>query len=487
MKHHTFNAVLRPAVLLGGVILLAAACTNENDVTSVAPNESKQVTITATQPSTNQPALRVAFGTDGTAYWQTGDQLTVVSENGSDQSASTFSINSGANTASATFTGTIKGTRLAYALYPASDQHFTGNSDDITYNLPASYTYTQTNTDYVVDNGTSFNMPMMATFENESTTAEFKHIGGILAIKIDRLPAKTGTVTVTANENICGKATVNENENSKLELSTDAGKTVTFNYSNATAWSSGVFYLPLPAGEYSGVSITVKGTSVTAGDLTSTKTLASESKISISNGYIKKLKVNTDYSKTINNHAFVDLGLSSGILWATCNLGAESESAKGNYYAWGETTTKDSYGGDNYTFLSNGAWSKYTSSDNKTTLEMSDDAANTLWNSPCRIPTETECNTMLLNCNVTKSTSNNVSGYTITSKSNGKSIFLPVTGHYGSGTLGNTDKGYYWSSTVDSNNTNNAKAMVLDSSNSATGSSNIGRPYGCVIRAVVQP
>ena len=45
---------------------------------------------------------------------------------------------------------------------------------------------------------------------------------------------------------------------------------------------------------------------------------------------------------------FVDLGLPSGTLWATMNVGATSAEDYGNYYAWGEIEIKSNYNSDNY-------------------------------------------------------------------------------------------------------------------------------------------
>ncbi|MBQ3680507.1 MAG: hypothetical protein IJJ78_08340 [Paludibacteraceae bacterium] len=55
---------------------------------------------------------------------------------------------------------------------------------------------------------------------------------------------------------------------------------------------------------------------------------------------------------TENGHEWVDLGLPSGTKWATCNIGADDPQDHGNYYSWGEVTTKDSY-----------SWSFYFNSD----------------------------------------------------------------------------------------------------------------------------
>ena len=51
---------------------------------------------------------------------------------------------------------------------------------------------------------------------------------------------------------------------------------------------------------------------------------------------------------SINGHEYVDLGLPSGLLWATCNVGATKPEERGDYFAWGETTPKETYSWDNY-------------------------------------------------------------------------------------------------------------------------------------------
>ena len=146
---------------------------------------------------------------------------------------------------------------------------------------------------------------------------------------------------------------------------------------------------------------------------------------------------------------FLDLGLPSGLLWAETNIGAATAADNGNYYAWGETTTKDTYNESNYKYYdkSSGSYTKYTSSDGKTVLENSDDAAYVNWGSPCRMPTKTECQELRNTANCTwtwtsKITSSNetVGGYEVTSKKNGNSIFFPAKDQsWGSGD--------YWLST----------------------------------------
>ena len=130
---------------------------------------------------------------------------------------------------------------------------------------------------------------------------------------------------------------------------------------------------------------------------------------------------------------FVDLGLPSGIQWATCNIGASSPEEAGDLFAWGETMPKDRFEWDNYKFGTPGNLTKYNFDssqgvvDNKWTLDLIDDAAYVIWGVGCRIPSPDEMAELGLYCSFTWTTLNGVEGYEITSNINGKSIFLPST------------------------------------------------------------
>ena len=131
---------------------------------------------------------------------------------------------------------------------------------------------------------------------------------------------------------------------------------------------------------------------------------------------------------------YVDLGLPSGNLWATCNLGASSPEAYGDYYAWGEVEPKQEYTYPNHKWYKEGApslgFTKYNNEDGKLTLEDEDDAVIQKLGNGWRTPTLADFRE-LTNQKLTtikKTTLNGVAGYQITSKKNKKSIFIPCAG-----------------------------------------------------------
>ena len=177
---------------------------------------------------------------------------------------------------------------------------------------------------------------------------------------------------------------------------------------------------------------------------------------------------------TLNGHDWVDLGLPSGLRWATCNVGAITPTAYGDYFAWGETTTKTTYSSSTYTY-----------SDNPTTLPSNRDAATANWGSGWRMPTQTELNELINNCTVTWTTQNGVNGRLFTGP-NGNSIFLPAAGYRGGSELRSAGSyGFYWSSSLYSGNTDNAWYLCFYSDNYGMYYF-YGRYYGFTVRAVCQ-
>lgn len=137
----------------------------------------------------------------------------------------------------------------------------------------------------------------------------------------------------------------------------------------------------------------------------------------------------------ISTHDYVDLGLPSGLLWATTNVGASHPEEYGSYFAWGETSPKSKYSWATYKYANGSETtltkycndSSYGNIDNKDVLDEQDDAATINWGEPWRTPTLSETQELINNCTWTQTSKNGVNGYTVTG-SNGNFIFLPAGG-----------------------------------------------------------
>ncbi|MCD7710390.1 MAG: DUF1566 domain-containing protein [Porphyromonadaceae bacterium] len=157
-----------------------------------------------------------------------------------------------------------------------------------------------------------------------------------------------------------------------------------------------------------------------------------------------------------NGHDYVDLGLS--VKWATCNIGADVPADCGNYYAWGEITTKSSYSSSNSTW--------YGKSVTEATIKGNPlyDAATANWGGTWRLPTKSEIIELVSNCTTEWTTQDGHKGYLVTSKINGNSIFLPAAGNYFGTTLyGAGSYGDYWSSSPYESSTINAYGLDFGS------------------------
>ena len=136
----------------------------------------------------------------------------------------------------------------------------------------------------------------------------------------------------------------------------------------------------------------------------------------------------------------VDLGLASGLLWAKCNLGTTEPTELGDYYAWGETSTKKKYYSDNYKhFKIDGGIKvlKYNEKDGKTVLDLNDDAARANIGAGYRIPTKEDWEELLEDCKweavtttlseiIDPSQTKVIARWKVTGPS-GNSIVLPMT------------------------------------------------------------
>ncbi len=194
----------------------------------------------------------------------------------------------------------------------------------------------------------------------------------------------------------------------------------------------------------------------------------------------------------MSNHEYVDFGLPSGLLWATCNVGASMPEDYGDYFAWGETETKSYYNWSTYKWCNGSETtltkyctnSNYGTVDNRTTLDPEDDAAHVNWGGDWRMPTSAEWEELYDNTTSTWTTENGVYGRKFASKKDAaKYIFLPAAGYRGGTDVDDVGShGFYWSSSLYSSSPYSAYLMYFGSGN--VPQSSLDRFFGFSVRPV---
>ena len=255
--------------------------------------------------------------------------------------------------------------------------------------------------------------------------------------------------------------------------------------------------------------VSVDKTSGTAGVNTITLTFSTNTQgtnrtdityIKSKNSNLQNLKIVTTQKGAFfaNGHEYVDLGLPSGTLWATCNVGANSPEETGDYFSWGETTGYNS-GKTNFDWSTykwcNGSIntltkycysSEYGNIDNKTKLEPTDDAATVNWGSNWCTPSCEQLQELGFYTNLEWTIMNGVYGHKITSKSNGNFIFIPATGYLTGTSRRNSDFGCYWSCELFSEKYVYGAIVLGSNSNGFTAGAGVGtRCYGMPVRPVL--
>lgn len=191
---------------------------------------------------------------------------------------------------------------------------------------------------------------------------------------------------------------------------------------------------------------------------------------------------------------WVDLGLPSGLLWAECNLGANTPEGYGDHFAWGEISPKDVYNWNTYLYCNENSPEQLTKYcydasygyngfiDNLTTLEAMDDAASAILGNGARTPTDAEWRELLTNCSSTWTTQNGVKGRIFTG-ANGNTLFLPAAGFRHNSYLdGVSGRGLYWSSSLSMYDPPYARSIEFNSD--ARRMDGNSRSYGFSVRAV---
>lgn len=179
------------------------------------------------------------------------------------------------------------------------------------------------------------------------------------------------------------------------------------------------------------------------------------------------------YIDPANGHAYVDLGLPSGTLWATMNVGATSETDYGNYYQYGKGAAQ---------YAATSGDSNYGGTEDP--LDSSVDTASQVWGGSWHMPTGAQMQELTANTTyqwVTDYKGSGINGGTFTA-TNGAVLFFPAAGYWGSGSQNYVGgSGYYWGSSP--NGSISACYLSFNNNNKSVGNST--RREGYSVRGVI--
>ncbi len=323
------------------------------------------------------------------------------------------------------------------AYYPT-----TLTTDGVHVTLPA----VQTTAD-----GSLTEFPMYA--QSDDNTLAFRNLCGALKLHLTKAGVSVSSIEVSTNTPINGKYTLRYTGVPVIDYESNGTNSTVLECENPQSIANGKdFYIYLPHGNYTEMTFTI-----TASD-GSVCTKHSKANVAI---YITRSQYTTinlgENDLVFANPDWVDLGLPSGLLWATRNVGATSPEDYGDHFAWGETTPKSVYDWSTYIYC-NGSWNRLTKycsnsgfgysgfTDNLTILQPGDDAATANYGG--RTPTKEEWEELMNNTTSIWTTQNGVNGRLFTG-TNGNSLFLPAAGYRaGSSFSYYRGSGFYWSSSL---------------------------------------
>ena len=457
--------------LCGLLALAFVSCKKDKETTGNMTFEA-----TVSQPTSNS---KTHIGPDNMLVWDAGNTIKVFNAAGQ---YGDFTTNDN-NAVTATFAGTLTASESYTAFYP--NAQFDGT------NVRVAVGGTQT---YVADNFANNSYPMLAT--NSGDNFLFHSHAGVLRLQFtSEVGATVGSITVAGvgNDVLAGTMVYPYGyhydfndvmpytvEGSVQEVTLNCGTGVTLQ-STPTVFN----IILLENALSNGFTVTLKA--VDGSELQSFPAPAGNTIMAENIVIMPELAVTGTGGGGGDEHAYVDLGLPSGLLWATCNIGANAPEEYGDYFAWGETAPKDNY--DWYTYQHcMGVYNyltKYTGAegDGLITLLPEDDAATANWGHGWRIPSKEEWAELRSNTTRTWTQQNGVNGSLFTA-ANGNSLFLPAAGYRNGSNLGEEGThGNYWTNSIEDYPTD-AYQIDFNSSSCIINAYGESRPWGESVRAV---
>ena len=456
------------AILALTVLVLASSCYQEEEMFLQDDlHGMKKMTVEASWD--DGPETRTVRQSDGRIFWSPGDKINLFygSSPGSE-----FTATITEPSATAPFEGYL------LAATGASEQGVATQTFWGVYPYDAANTCDGTGV-YLTVKGTQVSSPGSfgngmnpAVANSPGLSLSFKNVGSWFVFSV--LSSGVTSVTFSGNngEDIAGKVHVTLDSSGKPVSEVVEGEglksiTVTPENGNEFIPNTDYYITLLPQTLSQGYTFTMY---TGDGKVAIRKTESSKTFVLSQHSTGRKIDKDLPWQTL-----YVDMG--DGVMWATMNVGASSPQDFGDYFAWGETTTKDNYSWSTYSYGTESNLTKYNSADGLTRLQPGDDAATVNWGGDWRTPTEEEWAWLTNDNNCTWTKSYNPYGYTVTSRINGNSIFLPLAGYYWEQPNSNYT-GYYWSSDLSSTYLYEARMRMFDSgsTNSMTDSNrSVGR------------
>ncbi len=425
---------MKKLLFFATALLVLASCNNKDNALNNAPEgtpfkKGQQITLTVgTGNNANQAAPRKVAGIDNTTdgqiefTWEAGDQILV--KVGTESAVFTLSSEPGFNYGE--FVGTMPADGSAFDIqFPIEAPNLSAQVYTAEKTIPA---------DKMLFKATNCTLGNTATLYAQNAMVQLNLYGS--QNPLDKLTLKTKD---------------DDGNEATYQLMWEGTKTI-----GATLTTATPFYMVVPAGSYA-FEVGVVWTNAKS---------ESEVLCSFSTSAAKTLTAGNCLNMPVKFvPTYVDLGLTSGIKWATCNVGADAPEGFGEYFAWGETSRRYNYHTCwQYYFDSNDGtnFTKYYNGGGKTRLEMADDAAHSYWGSDWRVPTSEEFNELLAICTYTYDYNTDRVGVIATAAS-GNSIFIPAAGYYGAGDAENlhvpNEYGHYWSANLTTDQSNHVYGL----------------------------
>ena len=441
------------------VIALSLGCSREIDTNVTYIDGEFRLYATSGESDT-----RTVLQQDGRVFWSPSDCITVFYGN---VPGKFTSINT-EPAASAEFTGSlgsfaIDGETEFRAIYPHSNDIVTPTDEGI---LSIGLPWEQTGVE-----GTFADDLFICVAKSKDVNLHFYNVCGGVKFSLARGDIKKVVFRGNNGETLAGRMAVEFDSNGIPQVTDMTGgkSSVTLLAPDGGTFKAGSFYYLVLVPQ----SLT-KGYTMELWTDELVETVSSDSPVTVRRSAWGVLKNLGGESPIIEIPEAIDLGLPSGLKWASFNLGASAPEEYGDYFAWGETepyyssqdplTWKEGkeagYSWASYRwcmgeyntltkYCSNSGYGYNGFTDNKTVLDLEDDAAHVNLGGSWRMPTDAEWTELMQNCTWTRTTQNGVDGRLVTA-SNGNSIFLPAAGgRYDTDLYDAGSSGYYWSFSLD--------------------------------------